>query len=88
MRWPATPDEIRAAGYEYDQASQCKACSRRIHWAWTPNRKRMPLDRLSDGRLQPHWATCEYAERFKPKPDPRQKSLFGETPATGSRYPR
>jgi len=41
MKFPATSNELRAAGYEYDNDANCRGCGARIEWWITPNGKKM-----------------------------------------------
>lgn len=43
MNWPATPDELSAAGYRGQRWATC-TCGARILWAFTPQGKRMPME--------------------------------------------
>ena len=44
MDWPATADELKAAGYRGRLWARCSSCGRRILWALTPNDKMMPVE--------------------------------------------
>lgn len=78
MKFPATSDELRHAGYEYSNDSRCQGpdCDATIEWWITPNGRRMPFSVRKAGNLlfqsaevrEPHWASCPNAPNFrKPK---------------------
>jgi hypothetical protein len=63
--WPyKTDSELTAAGYKFDRMGTCSGanCRAAIEWWYTPNNRPMPID---PGTMQPHWATCPDADRFK-----------------------
>ena len=62
MPFPKTEQELEAAGYEYEGTGKCRDCAVEIAWYRTPAGKRMPLE---EGTLEPHWAKCPGAERFR-----------------------
>jgi hypothetical protein len=64
MPFPKTDTELRAAGYTFDRTETCKGpnCRKEIEFWWTPSGKRIPLD---PGTMEPHWATCVDADRFR-----------------------
>jgi hypothetical protein len=43
MKWPATSDEMKAAGYVYDNDAACRGCGEPIEWWITPKGKKMPI---------------------------------------------
>ena len=44
MRWPATADELSAAGYHGTRWATCSTCGRHILWATTPAGNAMPME--------------------------------------------
>lgn len=74
MKFPASSDELKAAGYEYDNDAACRGCGEPIEWWITPNSKKMPLvvQKKSADLLHasaevrnPHWADCPNAKDFR-----------------------
>ena len=68
IHWPATEIELGQAGYTWDGGSKpCtgRTCNAHIEWWKTPAGKPMPMHRLADGTLQPHWADCPDAKTFR-----------------------
>ena len=73
LKWPATSDEMKAAGYEYDNDSTCRGCEAPIEWWITPAGKKMPITVKKAGNVllfsgevrEPHWASCPNAKDFK-----------------------
>ena len=86
VKFPATLDELEAAGYGYTgTAKECDA-GRTFLWFITPGGKWMPLSALKDSRLVPHHAVCERVKQFRAAnekhdercngPKPKQTRLF------------
>ena len=78
MRWPATAEELKDAGYRGTARGRCKSCGRAIIWAKTPRGGDMPIEQLADidgqpARFQSHFASCTRAEFHRR----RKKSLAG-----------
>jgi hypothetical protein len=44
MTFPRNLDELRAQGYKYDGASNCRSCGADIEWWETPAHKKIPMD--------------------------------------------
>lgn len=80
MAQPMTSDQLKAAGYEYDNDGTCRACGAAIEWWITPAGKKMPMtvlrasDRSSSikeimkdsGDLrQSHFVDCPEADKFR-----------------------
>lgn len=66
VAWPATGEELRAAGYKATAWGECKSCGTRIAWALTSAGKRMPLEVVGDGepkRFQAHFTSCSYTKK-------------------------
>jgi hypothetical protein len=60
-----TLDELRAAGYRFENHAHCKGCGAVIEWWTTPAGKMMPMDVTDSGVAQAHWATCPKVEQFR-----------------------
>jgi len=65
MPFPTTIDEMRTAGYVFDNEATCRGYGARIEWWKTPREKNMPMDVDADGNCEPHWGTCPKAKDFK-----------------------
>ena len=88
MKFPATVDELEAAGYVIAPAKpkEC-SCGTMLVWWITPNGKWMPISALKDSRLVPHHAVCQRVKEFRAaekklaaRVDPKrpvQTDLFG-----------
>lgn len=85
---PATPDELRRAGWHIEVKRACRMCGTLLEFWRTRNEKLMPLEAVptpGDGlwRLVSHFATCPHADKFRREPAkagqvaPKQQSLFG-----------
>ena len=68
IQWPATSEELKAAGYQNEGRSRCKSCGAAITWALNPKTGRhIPLELVPDDdpevrRFQAHFTTCFAAE--------------------------
>lgn len=63
VRWPATADDLTAAGWKNKGSGACQSCNAPIVWALTPAGGWMPLELLDDPdaevrRYQSHFASC------------------------------
>jgi len=73
MKFPASSDELKAAGYEYDNDAVCRGCQAAIEWWITPNGKKMPMSVAKAGPVLktsaevriPHWSDCPNAQDFR-----------------------
>ena len=80
QKWPITSDELKAAGYEYDNDGTCRKCQAPIEWWITPNDKKMPMSILTSAdrnrtmvarmkdpldKRQPHFVDCPNAADFR-----------------------
>jgi hypothetical protein len=73
MKFPASSDELKKAGYEYDNDSAYRGCHAPIEWWITPNGKKMPftvkragdLLKVTDEVRMPHWSDCPNAQDFR-----------------------
>jgi hypothetical protein len=67
LKWPATSDQMKAAGYLYDNEATCRRCDATIEWWITPLGKKMPISIIRTATIlhaspdlrQPHFADCE-----------------------------
>ena len=70
MPFPQTLDELKSAGYMFDNHAECRGCGESIEWWKTPNGKSIPMNPMDRG-VSPavaHWSTCSEADSFrKPK---------------------
>lgn len=65
MPFPATLDELRAAGYRFQEHSRCRGCKAVIEWWITPAGKKMPMDVTDGGKVETHFATCPKVAQFR-----------------------
>jgi hypothetical protein len=65
MPFPQTLDELRFAGYKFDEHSHCRGCDAVIEWWITPAGKKMPMDVTDSGAVTSHFATCPKAREFR-----------------------
>lgn len=67
MPFPKTSDELKAAGYSFDNDATCRGCGADIEWWTTPSGKRMPMDPMDRGtsEARSHWSTCPDAPSFR-----------------------
>ena len=65
-KWPATSDQMREAGYHFDNEARCRWCEEMIEWWITPAGKKMPIKvkrtatilHASPDVREPHFADC------------------------------
>jgi hypothetical protein len=84
LRWPATRQELYAAGYQRElmrPARPCKRCGTRIEFWKTPDRQLMPIEvgKEDSNELYCHFATCPHADEFRKEQGPpraKQRELF------------
>lgn len=75
MKFPATSDELKNNGWEYDNDSTCRGCQAPIEWWISPKRKKMPMSVVKTATIhqaslemrQPHFADCPNASDFRKK---------------------
>lgn len=62
-------DELRAAGYRYDNDAACRGCGDPIEWWITPNDKKIPMNSMNKGTdaAVAHWSVCSDADSFRKK---------------------
>jgi hypothetical protein len=83
LKFPATREQVREAGYIFKHARLCKRCHRNIEFYLTPANHIAPLEAIvsaEDGKwfMESHFATCPFANEFrKPSPAGDQGDLFG-----------
>jgi hypothetical protein len=65
LEWPATSEQLKAAGFADAQSSKWCSCGVMIHWYKTPGGKWIPLSMTSDLKLEPHHATCKNVRDFQ-----------------------
>jgi hypothetical protein len=58
-------DELRAAGYTFDNDAHCRGCGAAIEWWKTPKGKMIPMDVTPEGDCEAHWANCPKAKDFR-----------------------
>ena len=64
MPFPKDLRDLYDSGYTYNVLGTCNACKARIQWWTTPKGKLMPIN---IGKVEPHWATCPDAKKFRKK---------------------
>lgn len=70
MAFPKTLDEMKGAGYSFDNSAICRGCGDDIEWWITPSGKKIPMNIMERGVSSAiaHWSTCSEADSFrKPK---------------------
>jgi hypothetical protein len=67
IRWPATHDELLAAGWSFVKTTPCRGqtCLVTIQWFQSPSGRRAPLELTGDGRYTSHFAKCPAAREFR-----------------------
>ena len=67
MSFPKTRDELKTAGYRFENHGVCRGCKQEIEWFTTPKDKKMPFDLMPNGDSPAiaHWSTCPNAEDFR-----------------------
>jgi hypothetical protein len=71
VKWPATREELKAAGYVDTNSSRWCSCGELMFWFTTPKKpdgtggKFIPLSILSDLRFEPHHAKCRNVKNFQ-----------------------
>lgn len=67
MPFPKDWDALVAAGYVWDNDSECRGCGDPIMWFKTPNGKSIPMNQMvrgSDPAIA-HFTTCTEADSFR-----------------------
>ena len=81
VRWPATAEDLKAAGYRAVFFGRCRSCGASVLWARTPAGKLMPLvekrvathvnygggkvECLEVRTFKPHFADCPQANLWR-----------------------
>jgi hypothetical protein len=80
LKWPVTSNELRDAGYEYDNDGACKGCQAPIEWWISPAGAKTPMSIISAAernpsiqarmkdpldKRQPHFIDCVERDKFK-----------------------
>jgi hypothetical protein len=66
MKFPATSDELKRKGYEYDNEATCRRCGERIEWWIDPSGRKSPMSILppqnvlknNEEKRRPHFVDC------------------------------
>ncbi|MCI0659025.1 MAG: hypothetical protein L0170_18380 [Acidobacteria bacterium] len=77
MAIPNNDAQLREEGYSYNFTSLCRAesCKAKLEFWHTPKGKNLPFDRKSDGTLEPHFASCPEAQKFRKALQPLKPNL-------------
>lgn len=69
MAFPKTFDELKPAGYTFDNYAICRGCGDDIEWWITPTGKKIPMNPMSSGSSPAiaHFTTCTEADSFRRK---------------------
>lgn len=69
MPFPKDSNELKAAGWEFDNDAVCRGCGEDIEWWRTPAKKPMPFNPMKSGtdKAITHFATCSEADSFRKK---------------------
>jgi hypothetical protein len=69
MPFPRTLDELKAAGYRFDNEATCRGCGDDLEWWISPTGKKIPINPMSAGTslATAHWATCSESDSFRKK---------------------
>lgn len=59
MPFPTTIEELKAAGYKFEN------CGERIEWWITPRGKKMPMSVDESGNCESHFSNCPNAKDFR-----------------------
>lgn len=65
MPFPLTLDQLKAAGYKFDNDANCRGCGERIEWWLSPRGKKIPMDVDKDGNCEAHFANCPASDSFR-----------------------
>jgi hypothetical protein len=67
MPFPKTLDEMKAAGYKFDNYATCRGCGDDLEWWITPTGKKIPMNPMDRGLSDAvaHWSTCSEADSFR-----------------------
>ena len=67
MPFPRTFDEMKSAGYRFDNHSKCRGCGEEIEWWLTPTGKKIPMNLMpkGDSEARAHFSTCTSVDSFR-----------------------
>ncbi len=67
MPFPKTSEELKAAGYKFDNDGTCRGCGDEIEWWITPKGGKMPFNPMTSGSAPAitHFTTCTEADSFR-----------------------
>lgn len=67
MAFPKTFEEMRAAGYLFNDHGVCRGCGDDIEWWITPRGKALPMNPMPRGSSPAvaHFSTCTEADSFR-----------------------
>jgi hypothetical protein len=73
MKWPATTNEMRAEGWQYDNDSVCRGCKAPIEWWISPKGRKTPINVVppedvlfsNEERRELHFSSCPERDWFK-----------------------
>lgn len=67
MAFPKTFEEMKAAGYVFDNDATCRGCGDDIEWWITPAGKKLPMNPMSSGwsPATSHFTTCSDVDSFR-----------------------
>jgi hypothetical protein len=86
VKFPATREELKAAGLVFVYARPCKRCDRNLEFYRTPAGLWLALESTVVGKnwvMDLHQKTCPYADEFSKKPkrgQDTQGDLFEKKP--------
>ena len=68
MPIPKTLNELKTAGYIFENESTCKGCGDDLEWWTTPSGKKIPMNPMAgDSPAVAHWSTCIESDSFRKK---------------------
>lgn len=67
MAYPQTFDEMKSAGYRFDNHARCRGCGQEIEWWITPRGKKLPMNLMAESGSPAvaHFSTCVEAPLFR-----------------------
>lgn len=67
MAFPKTFDDMKPAGYTFDNDAVCRGCGDEIEWWITPTGKKLPMNPMSSGSTPAisHFTTCSDVGSFR-----------------------
>lgn len=67
MTWPATQQDLEAAGWSFLYPGKCRACGRQMQFWKTPKGRANPMVKDDQGGYTSHFSDCPAAKEFKRK---------------------